>query len=105
MGGAVSEVLREPSRGTQDVLETWNGEPVDAASVPVLPVQRFRATILAVVRAGGRLATLHGRPEGDRTRLTAVLADDPEGRLGLLSAVVDRTFPSLSAEIPAAQAF
>ena len=101
----MSDLVREPSRGTAEVLETWNGEPVDAESVPVLPVHRFRETILGTLREGGRLAALLGRPEGDRTLLTAVIADDPEGRLGLLSTVVDRSYPSLSAEAPAAQGF
>jgi Ni,Fe-hydrogenase III large subunit len=101
----MSDPVRDPSRGTPGVLETWNGEPVDAGAVPVVPVQDFRATILGALREGGRLAAFLGRPEGERTLLTAVLADDPEGRLGLLSTLVGRAYPSLAAEAPAAQGF
>jgi hypothetical protein len=88
-----------------DVLETWNGEAVDLAAIPVLPVASFRALVLGVLRAGGRLSALFGREEDGGVVLTAVLADDPEGRLGLVSARVDGAYPALSSEAPAAQAF
>jgi len=91
-------------RGVQ-VLETWNGEAVDVDAVPVLAVERFREIVLEVLRAGGRLSALFGRPAGDRVRLTAVLADDPEGKLGLLSTDVGGAYPALSADAPAAQGF
>jgi Ni,Fe-hydrogenase III large subunit len=94
-----------PARGGLEILETWNGVAVDTADVPVLPVERFRTIVLDVLRAGGRLAALFGRPEGDRVRLVAVLADDPEGKLGLLSTDVGASYPSLAAEAPSAQGF
>jgi Ni,Fe-hydrogenase III large subunit len=100
----MSEAL-QPHRGSTEVLETWNGEAVEAGAVPVLRVERFRTIILQVLRAGGRLAALFGRPAGDRVLLTAVLADDPEGKLGLLSTEVAGAYPSLSSEAPAAQGF
>jgi hypothetical protein len=61
------------------VLESWNGEAVDVRAVPVLPVARFRSTVLAALAGGGRLAALFGRTEGGQVLVTAVLADDPEG--------------------------
>jgi Ni,Fe-hydrogenase III large subunit len=95
-----------PARSSPTILETWNHVAVDAADVPVLPVERFRSLVLEVLRDGGRLAALFGRPsEGGRVRLVAVLADDPEGKLGLLSADVQDAFPSLAAEAPCAQGF
>jgi Ni,Fe-hydrogenase III large subunit len=94
-----------PSRGSGDVLETWNGEAVDVAAIPVVPVARFRALVLGVLEAGGRLSALFGREEDGGVVLTAVLADDPEGRLGLVSAKVGASYPALSSEAPAAQAF
>jgi len=94
-----------PSRRSGDVLETWNGEAVELSAVPVVPVARFRALVLGVLRAGGRLAALFGREEEGGVVLTAVLADDPEGRLGLVSARVGASYPALSSEAPAAQAF
>jgi Ni,Fe-hydrogenase III large subunit len=102
----MSEAL-QPRRGdpAAPILETWNGEAVDARTVPVLPVERFRSVVIEVVRAGGRLSALFGRPANGRVLLTAVLADDPEGKLGLVSTEVDRAYPALSSEIAAAQGF
>jgi len=88
-----------------EVLETWNGEVVPLRAVPVLPVERFRTIVLEVLRAGGRLSALFGREADGGVVLTAVLADDPEGRLGLLSARVGDAYPALSSEAPAAQGF
>jgi Ni,Fe-hydrogenase III large subunit len=87
------------------ILETWNGVAVDAADVPVHPVERFRGLVLDALALGGRLAALFGRPIGERVRLVAVLADDPEGKLGLLAADVDGAYPSLTADAPQAQGF
>ncbi len=100
----MSEAPR-PRRSSSEILETWNGEAVDARAVPVVPVERFRTIVLEVLRAGGRLAALFGRPAGDRVLLSAVLADDPEGKLGLLSAEVGGAYPALSSEAVAAQGF
>jgi Ni,Fe-hydrogenase III large subunit len=102
----MSEAL-QPRRGNPhaQLLETWNGEAVDARTVPVLPVERFRSIVIEIVRAGGRISALFGRPAGGRVLLTAVLADDPEGKLGLLSTEVDGAYPALSAEVAAAQGF
>jgi Ni,Fe-hydrogenase III large subunit len=89
-----------------DVLETWNGEPVDARAVPVHDPARFKEIVLAAHRGGGRLVALFGREDGEGGVLvTAVLADDPEGRLALLATRASGAFPSVAAELPAAQAF
>jgi Ni,Fe-hydrogenase III large subunit len=87
------------------ILETWNGEAVDTRAVPVHPAARFRAIVLEVLRDGGRLAALFGRPAEGRILLTAVLADDRDGKLGLLATPVDGAYPSIAAEAPQAQAF
>ncbi len=87
------------------LIETWNGEAVSAGDVPVLPLERFRSIVLEVLHAGGRLASLFGRAHRGKVLLTAALADDPEGKLGLLSTVVDGAYPALSAEAPQAQGF
>ncbi len=94
-----------PARAAGEVLDTWNGEAVEVSAIPVLPVARFRSLVLDVLGAGGRLSALFGREEAGAVVLTAVLADDPEGRLGLLSTRVGASYPALSSEVPAAQAF
>jgi Ni,Fe-hydrogenase III large subunit len=101
----MTDALHGRSVAAAEVLETWNGAAVAARDVPVLAPERFRQVVLGVLRAGGRLATLFGRPAGERVRLTAVLADDPEGRLGLLSTEASGAYPALSSEAPSAQGF
>jgi Ni,Fe-hydrogenase III large subunit len=94
-----------------ELLETWNGESVEARAVPVLPTERFRDVVLGALRAGGRLSALFGRPlppaSGARSGvlLTAVIARDDEGKLALLSMVADGAYPSLAVEAASAQAF
>ncbi|HQR29624.1 MAG TPA: NADH-quinone oxidoreductase subunit C [Anaeromyxobacteraceae bacterium] len=90
---------------TTRVLPAWNAEAVDGADVPVLPVEAFQQIVADSVAAGGRVSSLSGRADGDRTRVTAVLADDAQGRLGLLATRVGASWPSLAAECPSVQAF
>ncbi len=89
-----------------DLLEAWNGEAVAARDVPLVPLDRFQDALCAALGAGGRVSALFGRPHQDnRVLVTAVVAEDRESRLGLLSTVVGARWPSLSAEFPALQAF
>jgi Ni,Fe-hydrogenase III large subunit len=101
----MTEPAHAQRRHPTEVLETWNGEAVDARAVPVLPAARFRAIVLEVLGQGGRLASMFGSRSERGVLLTAVLADDGEGRLGLLSTVVDGAYPAISADAPQAQAF
>ncbi len=91
---------------TARVLRTWNGEAVDVASVPLLPLADFQQILADVITAGGRLAACFGQEAGGgETLVTAVLADDPAGRLGITSTRVGASYPSLTAECPAVQGF
>jgi len=90
---------------TTRVLQAWNAEAVDAADVPVLPVDEFQQIVADTLAAGARVSSYAGRADGDRTRVTAVLADDAQGRLGVLSCRVGASWPSLAAECPSLQAF
>ncbi|HEU4383069.1 MAG TPA: NADH-quinone oxidoreductase subunit C [Anaeromyxobacteraceae bacterium] len=88
------------------VLEVWNGEAVEAAAVPLLPLADFQQIAADVITAGGRPAAWFGRPgPGGKVLLTAVLADDPAGRLGLLSTLVQGSVPSLTPECPSLHLF
>jgi Ni,Fe-hydrogenase III large subunit len=89
-----------------DALETSNCEAVAVGEVPLLPLDRFQDYLCEVVGAGGRVASLFGRRhDANRVLVTAVIADDGESRLRLLSTVVGARCPSLAAELPALQAF
>jgi len=87
------------------ILEAWNGEAVDAADVPVLPRDEFQQVVADVLTAGGRPSAFFGAADGGGVRVTAALADDAQGRLGLLSTRVAGAWPSLAAECPSLQAF
>jgi Ni,Fe-hydrogenase III large subunit len=80
-------------------------QPLEA--LPVLTPDALHACVLRGLRAGGRLVGLWGWKAVDGAQLLAVLAMDAAGRLSLSRAMVPAgaTFPSLAAEVPAAQAF
>ena len=89
-----------------DVLDMWNGEAAALRDVPSLSVERFQGIVCDVLTAGGRVSALFGRPApGGAVLVTAVLADDRNGRLGLLSTQVQGRWPSLAEECPAIQGF
>ncbi|MCX5732296.1 MAG: NADH-quinone oxidoreductase subunit C [Deltaproteobacteria bacterium] len=87
------------------VLQAWNGEAVAAGDVPVLPVDEFQQIVSDILTAGGRVSSFFGRSNAGRTVVTAVLADDTQGRLAVLSTRVGASWTSLSAECPSLQAF
>src|SRR5512137_2686816 len=90
---------------TTRVLQAWNAEAFDADDVPILPVDEFQQIVADTIAAGARVSSYAGRVDGDRTRVTAVLADDAQGRLGVLACRVGHSWPSLSPECPSLQAF
>ena len=91
---------------TARVLEIWNGEAVQAAAVPRLPLPDFQQIAGDVIAAGGRPVAWFGRAAaGGQVLLTAVLADDAAGRLGLLSTLVEGSVPSLTPECPSLHLF
>ncbi len=88
------------------ILETWNGEAVDARAIPVLPVGDFQQVVADVVTAGGRVASMFGRPTGrGEVLVTAALSDDSEGKLGIVATEVRGSWPSLAPECPSLQTF
>ncbi|HET7754254.1 MAG TPA: NADH-quinone oxidoreductase subunit C [Anaeromyxobacteraceae bacterium] len=88
------------------VLEAWNGTAVNRRDVPLLPVGEFQQIVGDVVTAGGRVTTMFGsRSDAGDVVVVAALADDPEGKLGLLSTRVADAWPSLTPECPALQGF
>jgi Ni,Fe-hydrogenase III large subunit len=90
---------------SESLLPAWNAEAVDVADVPILPVDEFQQILSDVVAAGARVSSLFGRRDGDGTLVTAVLADDAQGKLALLATRPGPSWPSLAAECPSLQAF
>jgi Ni,Fe-hydrogenase III large subunit len=88
------------------VLEAWNGTAVDARAVPVLPNDEFQQIIADVAAAGGRVTSMFGSASAAGcVHVLAALADDHEGKLGLLSTDVRGAWPSLVPEAPSLQGF
>jgi len=74
-------------------------------AVPIEPVERFADTIAEAVGDGWRIASLFGMPDGSRTRLIAILADDARGALSAVSARVGERYPSLTRQCAPANRF
>jgi Ni,Fe-hydrogenase III large subunit len=80
--------------------------PVPLADIPRLGTERFRDEVLGQVARGARIASLFGRlAENGDVRLYAVLADEREGRLSLLTTDVGERYPALTPDCPQAHWF
>jgi len=85
-----------------------NGQATDRAAVPRLPVADFQQILADAVTAGARVSAYFGEavPESPGAVLvTAVLANDAEGRLGVMSTLAGESLPSLAEECPSLQLF
>jgi Ni,Fe-hydrogenase III large subunit len=74
--------------------------------VPIASPEDFHDRVVAAVGDGARLTMLFGVPEEDgSTRLVAILADDFEGSLGILTTRVREAYAALTPDCPAAHLF
>lgn len=88
------------------LLDIGNAVPVPAAEVPELDIDLFRDVVLASVAWGRRLLLLCGLARtADGTRLLAALADDANGRIGLVTTTVGGSYPSFTPACPSAHYF
>ncbi|MBI3565031.1 MAG: NADH-quinone oxidoreductase subunit C [Elusimicrobia bacterium] len=83
-----------------------NGESLDYARVPTVPVAEFRAAVLRAAAAGRRLCALTAAPAAKAPGgLLAVMADDAAGKLFLAASEPAARYPSLTPELPQAHLF
>ena len=83
-------------------LDLKNGSAASISELPVHGFEDFRALLKKSVSDGNmRIASFFAMPEDDDFRLTAVLADNESSMLKLASAIVGRSYPSLTTEIAA----
>jgi Ni,Fe-hydrogenase III large subunit len=96
------------------ILLLSNGQAADAGAVPRLPPAEFQQVLADALTAGARVSACFGEAEpgagpepgaAGAVRVTAVLANDAEGSLGLLSTVARGSLPSLAEECPALERF
>jgi Ni,Fe-hydrogenase III component G len=75
------------------------------AEIPRVPVDQFRKSVLAAMARDARLLALFGQPEANGwTRLVAVVAPG-DGAVALTSTAVEKSYPALTPECPAAHLF
>ena len=95
-------------------IELRNGEAIGMAALPCLSLPAFREAVIQAVAGGARIAALFAAP-GDHSgpedanmrpqRLIAVLADDREGTLSIVSAEVREQYAALTPDCPQAHGF
>ncbi|MCX7872255.1 MAG: NADH-quinone oxidoreductase subunit C [Verrucomicrobiae bacterium] len=86
-------------------LRIKNTEPAEFSAVPVLDIGAFVDYSTTSVSRGRRISAFFGIPEGDKTRLVIVLANDSENYLEIASTKVGDTYPSLTPMCPSAHIF
>jgi len=90
----------------RQALITGNGEPVDWADIPRLSLEAFRQAIIQAVNNHQRLLALTGmKADGDGVVVLAVLADDGEGSLSMISSRMNGDYPSITPACPQAHHF
>jgi len=93
---------------TSRLLSSTNGSAVEAARVPVMPLEALHDAITELLERERRIAALFAMPRVAKgpVRLCCVMADDGAGRLLLGSAdVTGPSFPSLTARCPQVHLF
>ncbi len=102
-----ARVVREAAPADVGGLVLRNGEAAPLAAVPVVPAEVLAQAVVAACRRGGRLAALTTLPGRHATpALLAVVAWDGSHSLEvLLGRLTEPSFPSLTPELPQAQAF
>lgn len=89
-----------------NVLPIHNSEPADLTRVPVLGAAEFRDTVLRLIQSGAHLAAYFGRPPDEKVvTLYAILADEAEGILSVVSTHITERFPALTPDCPQADSF
>ena len=84
-----------------------NGDSIDSARIPVVPIDDFRSAVLKMAAAKHRLVALlgGGRDARGPGGLLAVLADDIGGKLYLAASQPAARYPSLTPDLPQAHLF
>jgi Ni,Fe-hydrogenase III large subunit len=83
-----------------------NSQAMDISAVPRLPIESFQEEVLSAIGAGQRVASMFGhRDESGRVWVYAVLADDVQHVLSIISSEVGDSYPSLTPRCPQVHMF
>ncbi|MGC9034624.1 MAG: NADH-quinone oxidoreductase subunit C [Verrucomicrobiia bacterium] len=91
--------------GNIELLKIKNIESAELGSVPVLGIKDFRSTVVEYVSKGGRLSSFFAAPLDNRIRFFAILSNDADGYVEIISAIAENTFESLTPDVPSAHLF
>lgn len=89
-----------------DAFSIMNGETVPFNKVPCLPFEQFQKKIIDAIGQKSRICSFFGMKDGNgndamaQLRLVAVVAQDSDRRLQLLSTTVEDSFPSFTPLLP-----
>jgi Ni,Fe-hydrogenase III large subunit len=83
-----------------------NSQTLDLEAVPFLSLGSFQENLLSAVAQGQRVASMFGhRTESGPVRVYAVLADDAQHLLSIVSTAVEDSYPSLTPRCPQVHLF
>ena len=91
-------------------LWTKNNQPISTNDIPQLTLEEWHDGCVQLCKAGSRIVALFVLPkeiDNEPYRLVAVFANDSRGQVGLVQSTVapGGSFPSLTRQVPQAQAF
>jgi Ni,Fe-hydrogenase III large subunit len=87
-------------------MRVRNGEAFSTSGRKPTSGEQFRSRVNQALARGGRISALFARPDGNHGHtLTAVLADDAEAALEIVTASVEQEYPSITAQWPQAHWF
>lgn len=86
-------------------LTLRNQTTVLLKEIPLLDLDPWRDAVIHATKEGARLIALFGMLVEPRVRLFAILGEDKNGVLGIVSTDVENSYPSLTAECPQAHWF
>jgi len=91
--------------GKVELLKIKNSESAELDSVPVLSIEDFRDVVNESVSKGRRLSSFFAAPLENKIRFFAILSNDADGFVELVSTFAGNSFPSLTPDVPSAHLF
>lgn len=87
-------------------ISFYNCQAIDVKQIPVVPVNKFKDSVIDDVMSGKRIVSLFAVPSDSGSfYLYAILADDKSGKLFVLSSEINNKYPSLTPDCTQAHLF
>ena len=89
----------------KNTLDIKNAEMADLSEVITLSMEAFRNCIIGKVQEGARLSSMFAEPKGESFGLYAVLSDDLQGQLSIISTEAKGSYRSMTPDCPQVHLF